>query len=368
MKGRVWLVAAAVAYVAVMGCVMWPGETSVGHPGDAALDSNGAAPLPAPVKLTGLPYRGVAMQLQRIDNVADYSRSVDQIAALGADTVLFTVDSKQENGSSTHIFLDMRSSPTPDKLGELIRYAKGKKLRVVLMPLVLLENPRGNEWRGTIHPELWEEWWESYRDMLHHYATVAEANHVDVMAVGSELVSTEKENNIGEWTRTIRQMRRDFHGQITYSANWDHYTSVPFWNQLDLVAINSYYTLGKNNQVTVPQIVNKWRDHQQALIAFERKIGRPFFFMEVGWCSQANAADVPWDYTQTTVPIDLDLQKRLYEAFFEAWYGVKEFGGFMIWAWDPNGGGADDRGYTPHGKPAEDVLRKWLAKGPWKVQ
>jgi len=361
MKGhRLWIILAAAAYFAVMGCVMWPPDGR--H--DTAFE--GAAPAAPVANLSGLPYRGIAMQVQRIDNVADYTKSVDQIAALGADTVLFTVDSKQENGNSSHIFLDMRSSPTPDKLGELIRYAKGKKLRVVLMPLVLLENPRGTEWRGTIHPELWEDWWESYREMLHHYATVAEANHVDVMAVGSELVSTE--NTTSQWSLTIRQMRRDFHGQLTYSANWDHYAAVPFWDQLDLVAINSYYTLGENSSVTVPQIVSKWHDIQKGLFAFEKKVGRPFFFMEVGWCSQANAAKVPWDYTQTTVPVDLELQKKLYEGFFESWWGVKEFGGFMIWAWDPNGGGPNDRGYTPHGKPAEEVLRQWLAKGPWKVQ
>ena len=40
----------------------------------------------------------------------------------------------------------------------------------------------------------------------------------------------------------------------------------------------------------------------------------------------------------------------------------------MIWAWTPNASGPQDRGYTPEGKPAEDILRKWLARGPWQVQ
>ena len=59
---------------------------------------------------------------------------------------------------------------------------------------------------------------------------------------------------------------------------------------------------------------------------------------------------------------------RLYEAYFETWYGKPGFGGFLIWAWTPGHSGPDDRGYTPEGKPAEEVLRKWLAKGPWKVE
>jgi hypothetical protein len=40
----------------------------------------------------------------------------------------------------------------------------------------------------------------------------------------------------------------------------------------------------------------------------------------------------------------------------------------MIWQWTPNSGGRQDRGYTPRGKPAEDVLREWFAKPRWKVQ
>ena len=44
------------------------------------------------------------------------------------------------------------------------------------------------------------------------------------------------------------------------------------------------------------------------------------------------------------------------------------FAGFMLWSWTPNASGPQDRGYTPEGKPAEQVLRKWLAKGPWQVQ
>ena len=92
-------------------------------------------------------------------------------------------------------------SPTPEKLVELIQYAKSKKLRVVLMPIVLLEHPSGNEWRGTIKPESWDDWSDSYREMIHHYETVAEAGHVEVFLVGSELVSTERYRE--EWPRTI---------------------------------------------------------------------------------------------------------------------------------------------------------------------
>ena len=65
---------------------------------------------------------------------------------------------------------------------------------------------------------------------------------------------------------------------------------------------------------------------------------------------------------------DLDLQKRLYEGFFNSWYGNPQLGGFMIWNWTPDGGGPDDKTYTPRGKPAYDVMKHWFAQPRWKVQ
>ena len=136
---------------------------------------------------TQMPYRGVAIQVQRVDWIDRYKKSVDEIAAVGADTVSLVVDTRMENGTSSRIWLDMRMTPTPDQLGALIDHAKSRGLRVMLMPIVLLDNPRNekNEWRGNIEPESWTEWFESYRQMMTHFAWIAEWHKVDILVVGS---------------------------------------------------------------------------------------------------------------------------------------------------------------------------------------
>src|SRR5205823_65950 len=182
-------------------------------------------------------------------------------------------------------------------------------------------------------PDLWEDWFESYREMLIHFAWIGEQNHADVLSVGSELVSTEKEKS--EWVKTIASVRDVFHGQLTYSANWDHYTSIPFWNELDLIGMNSYYKLGNDRNVKVEEIVKRWHDIQKDLLAFQRKVGKPILFLEIGWCSLENAADEPWDYTRTEKAADADLQRKLFEGYFRAWYKEPGLGGFMVWEWTP---------------------------------
>ena len=385
MVGRGLIVAALLAYALVLGCVIWPAGAGAGAgTSDGTDKGNGGSPsgrdaddgslVAALPSREGLPLCAVGMQIQRVDWIDKYKQSIDEIADLGADAVKFVVDARQENGASARIYLDLRMTPTPDQLAELIRHAKSRKLRVILMPIVLLDNPRGTEWRGKINPSPdgggWDEWWDSYRNMLNHFAWIAQAHQVDVLVVGSELVSTEEREHLDQWTRTIRGVRKIYKGMLTYSSNWDHYDHVKFWDQLDLVGMNSYWKFADSDDPnpSVQQIVDRWHEIQHdKLFPFLRKTGMPLLFLEIGWFSQRNVAYEPWDYTKDE-PIDLELQRKLYEGFFRAWWGNPMLGGFSIWEWTPGDGGPKDNGYTPENKPAEHVAREWLAKPRWEVR
>ncbi|HEX4054657.1 MAG TPA: hypothetical protein VHX86_10370 [Tepidisphaeraceae bacterium] len=364
MLGRKIVIVAAVLYAAVVGCVMSSSEPSSGS-------SGGSAPVEQPV--TGLvriagqrPFCGVAVQLQRVDWVEEYKKTIDEIAADGADTVSLVVDARQENGESTIMYVDMRKTMTVPQLTDIIDHAKSKHLRVILMPLVLLDDPLdSSEWRGTLKPRDWHEWFENYRDMIEHYARIAQNTNVDVLVVGSELVTSE-EDHLDEWIQTIKDVRSIYKGQLTYSSNWDRYKKVPFWKYLDFIGMNSYWTLGQNRDVTVDQISQRWKEIQDQMFTFVNQVHKPVILLEAGWCSLANAAKDPWDYTQDQLSADNDLQKKLYEAFFQSWWGKPQLAGFMIWEMHP-GNDPTGKGYTPQGKPAEDVMRQWFAKPRWEI-
>jgi hypothetical protein len=364
MFGRKIIPFAIVLYAGVLGCVMWPAEKSA-----VTLTPAEEGPIPNLVPVTGLsPYCGIALRLQRVDWVDEYEKTIDKIADDGADTVSLVVDARQENGSSTQMYVDMRKTMTVPQLTEIIQHAKLRKLRVILMPIVLLDKPATEkEWRGTLNPKDWHEWFESYRDMIQHYARIAQSNDVDVLVVGSELVSSEKPEHLDEWVQTINSVREIYKGRLTYSSNWDRYWNVPFWKYLDFVGMNSYWTLGNDRDVSVEQIEKNWREIQGKMFAFQQQVHKPVILLEAGWCSLANAAKDPWDYTQEQLSADNDLQKKLYEAFFQSWWGKPQLAGFMIWEMHP---GPDDtgKGYTPEAKPAEQVLREWMKKPRWTIE
>lgn len=371
MIGRTLIIVALVSYVVVVGCVM-TGRQAPTEPVLAQAETI-IPNMPARVEFDDaeLPYRGVTIQFARIDWADEYKKCIDEIAALGADTVSLVIPARQENTSSTQIYLDHRITPSPEAISSVIKHAKARKLRVVMMPVVLLAAPRNDkEWRGRIDPDDWEAWFDSYRWMMHHFAWIAQVNDVDILVVGSELVSTEAKAD--QWRRTITEIRRVFRGRLTYSSNWDHYSKIPFWDQLDLIGMNSYWSFakgswdfGKEKTVTLEQIEGRWREIQAEILPFVKSKGKPLIFLEVGWCSMANMAHEPWDYTRGNAPVDLELQRMLYEGFFRSWQGNPTLGGFMIWEWTPGEGGPEDRGYTPENKPAEKLIKEWLAK-PWK--
>jgi hypothetical protein len=239
------------------------------------------------------------------------------------------------------------------------------------MPIVLLDKPKADtDWRGTIHPDDWDEWFSSYDDMMLFYADISQQSGVNVLVVGSELVTAD--SFVDEWRSLIRKIRCVFHGQLTYSSNWDHYVMVQFWNDLDMVGMNSYWKLGPDNdsEVGTEEIERRWTSIQKDLLAWQKTVHKPILLLEGPcYCSLANASYEPWDYTRVDLALNLDIQQRLYEGFYASWWGKPECAGTIAWEWTPESpGGMEDKGYTPRGKPAAEVMKEWLAKPRWAVR
>ena len=314
-------------------------------------------------------WRGMSMQLREGPRALEvYLPLVKEVAELGANTLLLGVVGYMENAESQSIHIEARQTPSPQDLIAIIRAAHEHKLRTIVMPIVLLKHPRGSEWRGVIDPPQWEEWWQDYRDFIKYFADIARDAGSEAFIIGSELVSTEK--YVKEWQTTIWTARAHFPGLLGYSANWDHYKPVAFWNMLDFIGMTSYYKLADAPDPTIDEIVARWRPIHQEIMDWRREIGKPLVLTEVGWCSQAGAAVYPWNYYQNmqASPEGHEEQRRLYEAFLQVWDGSPGLLGVCWWEWTAAPGGPGDFNYTPRNKPAEQILRRWFAEGKGAAQ
>ena len=95
-----------------------------------AMDAPRAADVP-----TRVTHRGVAMQWNTDhDALRQYGQCIEEIADLGANTLLVSVAGYMEHARSQGIFIDSRRWPTPHDFRKLITQARARNLRVIVMP------------------------------------------------------------------------------------------------------------------------------------------------------------------------------------------------------------------------------------------
>jgi hypothetical protein len=329
-------------------------------------DQRGSAvpirPTPAHLRSPAAFQKGVGLGLYYEHDGRPYETMLDEIAALGADHVEFVLHWTQKDIRSLDIEPHPVDTVKDQRLLEAMDYAHTKGLRVFLFPIIDVAQRKTGEWRGTIKPgggskEEWDKWWKAYERYVLYYADLAEKGGAALYSVGSELVSTEE--MCDRWNPLIKKVRERFKGKLIYSANWDHYKQVCFWEKLDYAGMTGYYVLTNSKEPAYEDLVAAWKKIQVEIMAWKKTISIPLVFTEIGYPSQDGSNMTPWDYT-TSNPVDLNEQFLCYKAFREVWQGEDGFSGVYFWNWyEP--GGLTDKTYSPRGKPAEQIIKEWFA-------
>ena len=284
--------------------------------------------------------------------------ALDELAGWGATDVALVVAWGQADVQATAIA--PTASTTPDEVVRaVIRAAADRGVRVLVFPILTLDKLGVGEWRGTVRPDDVDAWWSDYERFILHYARLAADEGADALSVGSELGSTETWRD--RWFHLVSRVEKVFTGALTYSANWDHYQHVSFWQRLDWIGVNAYFELTTDADATEAELIAGWTPHRDALLAFAAEHDRPLVLTEVGYPSVDGGAVSPWDYTRRAA-VDLEEQRRAFAALAAAWHDTALAGAY-VWEWGD--GGAEDRGYAPRGKPAECVLRAWWGQASW---
>jgi len=286
---------------------------------------------------------------------AQLAEMVDEVSALGASHVQVVVQWGQTDVGSTRI--EPYQWGTDDAtVRRLVRDAHRRGLKVMIFPIVRLKALGPGRWRGTLQPSDRAAWWAAYQRFILHYARLAEDTGAALLSVGSELGSMEHEE--ARWRRLVADVRAIYRGRLVYSANWDHYPEVGFWDALDYVGINAYHPITARDDAPQAELSAAWRMIRDKLLVWLAFVDRPLLFTEVGYPSIDGGARRPYHHGATG-PVDLEEQRRAYTAFRDAWRGQERLAGAFFWIWS-GPGGPTDNGYTPRGKPAEQVLRAWF--------
>ena len=260
------------------------------------------------------------------------------------------------------------STPSDDAVTQAIQDFHSYGIKVMLKPHVDVSDGL-NSWRGNIDPADPDTWFANYTQFIVYYAQMAESLKVEMLCIGTELKTVTGAANKARWNGVIAAIRNAYHGKLTYAANatsaGDEFTSVSFWDRLDLIGLDGYFQLTNKNDPTLAQLVAAWRrnanrlDLVAAVTDVHNAYQKPIIFTEIGYKSSAGANIAPWDYSRPGA-YDPTEQRNCMDAAFTVWSQWSSWmEGFFWWAWPVAAPSATDTDYNPRGKPAGDLLRAW---------
>ncbi|MCZ6779165.1 MAG: hypothetical protein O7F16_09370 [Acidobacteria bacterium] len=327
--------------------------------------SAGPPPAPKPPSSPLGPFQhGMTLGVYSRGSENDLRPQVRDLMELGFDSVSLVAPVVLHDVHSMEFTTEPTATPTDEALRRAARLSHAAGMRVMLFPIVYIWELDEGDWRGTIEPADWSLWFERYGEVILRYARLAQDEGIEYFSVGSELCSSEGLE--GEWRRLIGRVRGEYGGALTYSANWDHREVARFFDAVDFVGMNAYFRLAGDDSPTEQDLVDAWVPVVRDVEDWASRWGRPLVITEIGYPSRRGAAFDPWDYTVQEEP-DPEGQATLYRAFLKAWARVPGLSGVYFYMWWGQGG-PQDIGYSPKGKPAEQVLRDWLEGGAWQGQ
>ena len=347
---------------------------------------------------SGFTYNGIDFISYQASEYLNSSTAAQSMKATGANYAAVVVTQYVQTGDATSIAPETTSSPgfngsqpitpTDGAVVAAIESLQAQGITVVLKPLV---NSIDGTWNGnftwpssdttTAEQQAWlTAWFTSYQTFILHYAQLASQNNVSELVIGTELVQVTGQNCAGAscksyWDQyVINPIRTSYPNlRLSYGSNastpGDEFSTVTFWDEVDVIGVDGYLGLTNQADPTVSQLVSAWTNSPKnggynAVAAFANlasTYNKPLIFTEIGYESTPGTNEEPWSFSLSD-GYDPTEQADCYEAFFEVFSAQTSWmKGVFWWEWNVSPPGASDPGYTPQNKPAGDtVLPKWF--------
>lgn len=242
---------------------------------------------------------------------------------------------------------------------QAISLAHEAGLQVLLKPHLWV---KGQGWAGDLDFETDEQvaiWMESYTAYLLHFVQVATDEQVEMISIGTEIRQlANKYPNY--WKKLIAQVRSIYPGTLTYSANWDNYEHIEFWDDLDYIGIDAYFPSTESKTPTTAEWIQANQDTKEQLKQLAKAHDKQVLFTEYGFKSIDYCASGHWQADKEDGEVNEQGQANAYEGLLRSYWTADWFAGGFAWKWHykhAEAGGSHHSAFTPQNKMAEKILR-----------
>ena len=297
-----------------------------------------------------------------------FDRTLVESAAMGATWVAITPFGRVADLSGTGVDLTFEApfEDNRDAVMRAIAMAHARGLRVMLVPHLWVES---GDWRALIDPKTdagWDQWAKSYGAFARTWAKVAELSGAEMFSAGVELRSWVTTARAPSFSALLRDVRRIYHGTITYSGNWDDIEQTVILGDVDVIGINAFYPLADQDGAPESALLEGGERVRAKVHALSESWQKPVLFTEVGYTTRKDPAVRPWEWPDSmqNVVVDEDAQAAAYRGLLAAMLREPDFAGFFVWRvyCDPDDVSQEaEWGFSPRGKLAELVMRDAFA-------
>ncbi len=250
---------------------------------------------------------------------------------------------------------------SPKGVEQSIQLAHERGLKVMIKPHIWFSH---GEYTGNfeLNSEAdWKVFEDAYHGYIMQFAHISAKHELPLFCLGTELTKFSLQRETF-WRQLIDDVREVYKGKLTYAANWDSYTQIPFWDELDYIGIDAYFPLCDHETPSLKALMRGWQPHYKDIQALSEHTGKQVLFTEWGYRSCSHCAKEPWDYSEKSA-VNMDAQYNSYLAVFKQFWHQPWFAGGFVWKWFPTherSGGSDNNKFTPQNKPTQDLIKEWF--------
>lgn len=246
---------------------------------------------------------------------------------------------------------------------EIIKEAHKQGYKVMMKPHVWKKHGEYTGHHSYTAESDWLAFEKSYAKYIIDFAKISDSLNVELFCVGTEWeqFALQRPNF---WYNLIKEVKKVYHGKLTYAANWDEYKRISFWKELDYIGVDAYFPLNDAETPKKEVLKNALLPYKKELETISKEHNKAILFTEFGYRSRDSTANKPWE-SDRGGKVNLEGQNIAYEAFFQSFWNENYIAGGFLWKWFPdyhNVGGSEHTGFTPQNKPVEQLINKWYSK------
>lgn len=253
-----------------------------------------------------------------------------------------------------------------------LQLAKQTNLKIMIKPHIFLEQLSAMDkskfdltqaaiWRGDFiarNEEAWEVFEESYREYILDLVQMANKYQVDLFCIGTELREFVQQRP-KFWSTLIKDIRSIYTGKLTYSANWDEYSLVPFWTELDYIGIDAYFPISMNRTPSEAKAFAKWVSIKFNIKTISNALNKQVIFTEYGYRNVDFAGKEPWTHDKGMDTPNTAAQVNLYRALYSTFWDEEWVAGGFLWTWNYKATSNGSTDFNINNKAVMSVVRDW---------